>query len=126
MSKREPLTLIKIGGNILDDESALTQVLAQLPRIPGHKILIHGGGKLATSLAERLDLPQTLIEGRRVTDPETLKIAVMVYAGLINKSIVAALQSRGMNAIGLTGADGDLIRAKKRPLNPSIMAWSGM
>jgi acetylglutamate kinase len=110
----EKLTVVKIGGNVIDSEPALARVLDHFGGIPGKKLLVHGGGKLATHLAERLGLPQTLIEGRRVTDPETLKITVMVYAGLVNKTIVAGLQARGLNALGLTGADLDLIRAERR------------
>jgi acetylglutamate kinase len=110
----EKLTLVKIGGNVIDSDAALTRVLDHFREIPGKKLLVHGGGKLATHLAGRLGIPQTLIEGRRVTDPETLRIAVMVYGGLVNKTIVAGLQARGLNALGLTGADLDLIRAERR------------
>ncbi len=122
---RTPLTIVKIGGNIINDEAALSQVLMHLSRIKSAKILIHGGGKLATELAERLEMPQTLIEGRRVTDEGTLRIAVMVYAGIINKSIVAGLQGQGLNSIGLTGADLDLIRAKKRNPEPIDYGFAG-
>jgi acetylglutamate kinase len=111
---RETLTVIKIGGNIVDDEQKLRTFLADLASLPGVKILVHGGGKLATRLAEQLQLPQQLIEGRRITDAETLKIVTMVYAGLINKNIVAQLQSEGCNAIGITGADGNAVLAHKR------------
>jgi acetylglutamate kinase len=110
----EKLYVIKIGGNIVDDESALSSFLDSFATLKERKILVHGGGKVATRLAEDLKIPQQLIEGRRITDSETLRVVTMVYAGLINKNIVAALQSKGANAIGLTGADGNAILAHKR------------
>jgi acetylglutamate kinase len=106
--------IIKIGGNIIDDTSKLSSFLSSFASIPGKKILIHGGGKLATKLAEQMGVEQQMIDGRRITDAETLKIVTMVYAGYINKNIVAQLQSNGCNAIGLSGADGNLIQAHKR------------
>ncbi|MBV9986220.1 MAG: acetylglutamate kinase [Chitinophagaceae bacterium] len=106
--------IIKIGGNIIDNEAALQSFLQQFATVPGKKILVHGGGKLATQMAERLGIDQQLVDGRRITDAETLKIVTMVYAGYINKNIVAQLQSHGVNAIGLTGADGNMILAHKR------------
>lgn len=108
------LTVIKIGGNIIDNENALAAFLAMFASVPGKKILVHGGGKLATQLAGRLGVEQQMADGRRITDAETLKIVTMVYAGYINKNIVAQLQSHGCNAIGLSGADGNLIQAHKR------------
>jgi len=110
----EELQVIKIGGNIIDNEQALADFIRKFSALPGKKILVHGGGKLATRLAEQLGVQQQMIDGRRVTDAETLKIVTMVYAGYINKSIVAALQAHGRNAIGLCGADGNIIRAHKR------------
>lgn len=109
-----PLYVIKIGGNIIDDEKKLAGLLEAFAAIKEKKILVHGGGKLATRLAEKLGVQQQVVDGRRITDPETLKIVTMVYAGLINKNIVAALQSHNCNAIGLCGADGDSILAHKR------------
>ena len=109
-----PLFVIKIGGNIIDDEIKLSLFLSAFADITAKKILVHGGGKLATRLAEKLGVEQKLIDGRRITDAETLKIVTMVYAGYINKNIVAALQANHCNAIGLTGADGDSILAHKR------------
>jgi acetylglutamate kinase len=106
--------VIKIGGNIIDDEEALSSFLSSFAAIKGKKILVHGGGKLATQLAGKLGVAQQMVDGRRITDAETLKIVTMVYAGYINKNIVAQLQSLGCNAIGLTGADGNLIAAHKR------------
>jgi acetylglutamate kinase len=110
----ESLIIIKIGGNIIDDEKLLLSFLKNFSSIDGKKILVHGGGKLATQLAEKLGIEQTLIDGRRITDAETLKIVTMVYAGYINKNIVAKLQANDCNAIGLCGADGDSILAHKR------------
>src|SRR5678815_6092419 len=108
------LYVIKIGGNIIDDEKKLSSFLGSFAAIDEKKILVHGGGKLATKLAEKMGVEQKLVEGRRITDAETLKIVTMVYAGYINKNIVAQLQSNHCNAIGLCGADGDLILAHKR------------
>jgi len=110
----DKLYVIKIGGNVIDDEFALNALIKQFAALEGKKILVHGGGKLATRLAEKMDIPQQLVDGRRITDAETLKIVTMVYAGLINKTIVAKLQSCGCNAVGLSGADGDLVNAHKR------------
>lgn len=110
----ETLYVIKIGGNIIDDEQKLSSFLQSFAQVKGKKILIHGGGKLATKMAAALGIEQQMVDGRRITDAETLKIVTMVYAGYINKNIVAKLQSSGCSAVGLTGADGDLIRAHKR------------
>lgn len=110
----ETLYIVKIGGNIIDDEQKLTPFLRDFAALDGHKILVHGGGKLATRLAEKLGVTQKMIDGRRITDKETLQIVTMVYAGLVNKTIVAQLQSLHCNAIGLCGADGDSILAHKR------------
>ncbi len=110
----DKIYIIKIGGNIIDDEQKLSDFLKDFAAIDGNKILVHGGGKLATRLAEKLGVEQQLVDGRRITDAETLKIVTMVYAGYINKNIVARLQANGCNAIGLCGADGDAILAHKR------------
>lgn len=111
---KEALFVIKIGGNIIDNAEKLTHFLQQFTAIKGKKILVHGGGKLATQLAKDLGIEQELVEGRRITDAATLKIVTMVYAGYINKNIVAQLQANGNNAIGFTGADANLIKAHKR------------
>ena len=108
------LHVIKIGGNSIDDVAVLDDFLKKFNSIEDLKILVHGGGKLTTGLADSLGIKQTMHEGRRVTDFETLNIAVMVYAGLINKKIVAKLQAQNCNAIGFSGADGNLILSKKR------------
>lgn len=110
----DKLYVIKISGNIIDDEKKLSSLLAAFADINDKKILVHGGGKLATRLAEELKIPQQVVDGRRITDAETLKIVTMVYAGYINKNIVAKLQAHHCNAIGLCGADGDAILAHKR------------
>ena len=108
------LYVIKIGGNIIDDNAKLDAFLQSFAAVEGKKILVHGGGKLATRMAEQMGIEQQLIDGRRITDAETLKIVTMVYAGYINKNIVATLQSNHCNAMGLCGADGDAILAHKR------------
>ena len=117
--------VIKIGGNIIDDTTKLDDFLNRFAKLKGPKILIHGGGKLATSLAKDLNIEQQIIEGRRITDAETLKITAMVYAGLVNKTIVAKLQSKASNAIGLSGVDGNIIQSSKR-VHPTIdYGWVG-
>ncbi len=110
------LKVIKIGGNVIDNPESLQQFIADFAMLQGPKILVHGGGKIATKLAEDLGIKSKMVEGRRITDGESLKVVTMVYAGLINKNIVAGLQSENCNAIGLSGADGNLIHAKRRPL----------
>lgn len=110
------LKIIKIGGNVIENEAALTDFIADFATITGPKILVHGGGKLATQLAEKLGVATTMVAGRRITDAETLKVITMVYGGLANKTIVAKLQAEGCNAIGLSGADGNTIQAVKRPV----------
>jgi acetylglutamate kinase len=110
----EALYIVKVGSNIIDDDDKLNSFLLSFAAIHHKKILVHGGGKLATELAEKLGVEQKLIDGRRITDAETLKIVTMVYAGYINKNIVAQLQANQCNAVGLCGADGDTILAHKR------------
>lgn len=108
------LYVIKIGGNVIDNSENLHHFLKDFRSLNGNKILVHGGGKVATQLSETLGIEPKLVDGRRITDIETLRVVTMVYGGLINKNIVAQLQRYGNNAIGLTGADGNFIRAKKR------------
>ena len=110
------LTVVKIGGNIIDDKDRLSSVLKDFAGIEGHKILVHGGGKIASEIGEKLGLTPKYVDGRRITDEETLSLVTMVYGGLINKNIVAVLQSEGCNAIGLTGADGGILPAVRRPV----------
>jgi acetylglutamate kinase len=108
------MMVIKIGGNVVDDAERRATLLDAIAAKSGPVVLVHGGGKVATELAERMGVVQTMVDGRRITDAETLRIVTMVYGGLINKTLVAELQARGVDAIGLTGVDGDLIRAHKR------------
>jgi acetylglutamate kinase len=110
----QQLFVIKIGGNIIDDAISLENFLEKFAAIDAPKILIHGGGKLATEMAATLQIPQQMIDGRRITDEATLKLVTMVYAGFINKNIVAKLQAKNCNAIGLTGVDANIVLAKKR------------
>ena len=110
----DTLHVIKIGGNIIDDAEKLASFLASFASLEGRKILVHGGGKLATKLANELGIEQKMVDGRRITDTETLKIVTMVYAGYINKNIVAQLQAKACPSIGLTGADGGMIQAHRR------------
>lgn len=112
----EKLTLIKVGGKILEEEESLNCLLADFAKIEGYKVLVHGGGRLATSLASQLGVESKMVDGRRITDAETLKIVTMVYAGWANKQVVARLQALNINAIGLTGADMNIIRSEKRPV----------
>lgn len=112
----EALHIIKIGGNVIDNSENLHNFLKDFTALDGSKILVHGGGKVATQLSETLGIEAKLVDGRRITDIETLRVVTMVYGGLINKNIVAQLQRFGSNAIGLTGADGNFIKAKKRPV----------
>ncbi|TLP82713.1 acetylglutamate kinase [Maribacter sp. ACAM166] len=113
---KQKLSIVKIGGNVIEDENALDVFLSAFSRLDGPKILVHGGGKLATQLATRLGIPSNVIDGRRITDKETVDIITMVYGGLANKKIVAQLQAKGINAFGLSGADGNSIQAHKRPV----------
>ena len=110
------LTVVKVGGKLIEDAEQLSGFLDAFAALPGLKLLVHGGGRDATRFAERLNIPTQLINGRRITDAATLEVAVMVYAGLTNKRIVARLQARGVNALGLCGADGDVIRSALRPV----------
>ncbi len=119
------LFIIKIGGNVVDDEKALQSFLKDFSAIEGKKILIHGGGKIATKIGEQLGIQSKYINGRRITDDATIDLVTMVYGGLVNKRIVAQLQSVNCNAIGLTGADGNIIPALKRPVKDVDFGWVG-
>ena len=110
------LTIIKVGGKIVEEEASLDRLLNDFAAIEGYKILVHGGGRSATKIGLQLGIESQLVGGRRITDAETLKVVTMVYGGLVNKSIVAGLQARNVNALGLTGADMDVIRSVKRPV----------
>lgn len=119
------IKVVKIGGNVIDNEVALSQFVVDFAALEGPKVLVHGGGKLATRLAEKLEIPTTMIDGRRVTDRQTLDVVTMVYAGLVNKGVVAQLQAAGCNAIGLSGADGGVICATRRPAKPIDFGFVG-
>jgi len=116
----QKLFIIKIGGNVIDNPSALTTFLKDLSSLNHKVILIHGGGKVATEISKGLGIEAQMVDGRRITDAETLKIVTMVYGGLINKNVVAQLQSLGRNAIGLTGADANVILSDKRPIKNGV------
>ncbi|MDZ4708139.1 MAG: acetylglutamate kinase [Saprospiraceae bacterium] len=122
---KEPVTIIKIGGQVLDQRQETIDFLKKLISLPHKKILIHGGGKLATDLAGRLGIETKMVDGRRITDTETLKIATMVYAGWTNKMLVADLQALGISALGLCGADLNLVEARKRPVQEIDFGWVG-
>ncbi|MEQ9402752.1 MAG: acetylglutamate kinase [Cyclobacteriaceae bacterium] len=122
----DTLNVIKIGGNIIDSPKELQDFLASFSKLEGHNILVHGGGKTATHMADLLQLKTKMIDGRRITDDQTIDVVTMTYGGLINKQIVSQLQSLGTNALGLTGADGNLISANKRPEQNGIdYGWVG-
>ena len=122
---KEQLTLIKVGGKIVEEADTLRRLLDDFAAIGGHKLLLHGGGRSATRLAEQLGIESRMVDGRRITDAETLRVVTMVYAGLVNKNIVAGLQARGVNALGLTGADMNVIRSAKRPVKEVDYGYVG-
>lgn len=113
---KQQLTIIKVGGKIVEEEETLRQLLKDFTAIPGAKVLIHGGGRSATKIAAQLGIESQMVNGRRITDAEMLKVVTMVYGGLVNKTIVSRLQAEGINALGLTGTDMDIIRSHKRPV----------
>lgn len=112
----EKLTLIKVGGKIVEEPDTLQQLLRDFSSIEGHKVLVHGGGRSATKIASQLGIESQMVNGRRITDAEMLKVVTMVYGGLVNKNIVAGLQVLQVNALGLTGADMNIMRSDKRPV----------
>lgn len=109
------LTIVKVGGAVVEDELQLSQLLKDFSAIEGRKVLVHGGGRKATKMAERLGIETHMVNGRRITDADMLEVVTMVYGGLVNKNLVARLQSNGVNALGLTGADADVLRSHRRP-----------
>jgi acetylglutamate kinase len=117
---KEKLTIVKVGGAVVEDELQLTQLLRDFAAIDGAKILVHGGGRRATKVAAALGIETKMVDGRRITDAKMLEVVTMVYGGLVNKHVVAGLQALGVDAIGLCGADGDIIRSVKRPLKNGI------
>ncbi|MCK0157386.1 acetylglutamate kinase [Cellulophaga sp. F20128] len=122
---KQKLSIIKIGGNVIENKQELTKFLQAFSKIPGPKILVHGGGKLATELGKKLGIQSKLVNGRRITDAQSLELITMVYGGLANKNIVAELQSLDCNAIGLSGADANLIQANKRPIGEVDFGFVG-
>ena len=116
MAAKEKVFVVKVGGNVIDNPALLDTFLADFAKVPGRKVLIHGGGKIATRIGDKLGIESKYLNGRRITDAETVDVVTMVYGGLVNKQIVAKLQASGANAIGLTGADANIIPAVKRPV----------
>jgi acetylglutamate kinase len=121
----DKLFIVKIGGNVLDDPDSLTLFLRDFAAIGAAKLLIHGGGKIATNLGNQLGIQSNYVRGRRITDTQTLDLVTMVYGGLVNKQLVARLQAEGCNAFGVTGADGNLISAVKRPVSDIDYGYVG-
>ncbi len=121
----QDITIVKVGGKVVETPESLQELLTDFIALPGLKILVHGGGRSATKVAAQLGVETKMVEGRRITDLETLKVVTMVYAGLVNKNIVASLQAKGANAIGLTGADLNLIKAVKRPVKEIDYGYVG-
>lgn len=121
----DKLFVIKIGGNVIDNDAALTQFLSSFASADAKKILIHGGGKIATRIGDQLGIESKYINGRRITDEATINLVTMVYGGLLNKKIVAQLQSFNCNAIGLTGADANIVPATKRPVKDVDYGFAG-
>ncbi len=117
---KEKLTIVKVGGAVVEDELQLSQLLKDFGAINGRKVLVHGGGRKATKMAERLGIETKMVNGRRITDAAMLEVVTMVYGGLVNKYLVAQLQANGINALGLTGADANVILSHKRPLKDGI------
>ncbi len=117
---KEKLTIVKVGGAIVEDEAKLSQLLQSFSAIEGCKVLVHGGGRRATKVAAALGIESKMVDGRRITDADMLEVVTMVYGGLVNKNVVARLQAAGVNALGLTGADMNVIRSRKRPLKDGI------
>lgn len=115
------IAVVKVGGAIVEDEAQLQQLISDFSRIEGPKVLVHGGGRRATKIASQLGIESHMVGGRRITDGEMLNVVTMVYGGLVNKHLVAMLQAQGVNAVGLTGADMDIIRSHKRPLKKMVV-----
>ena len=117
---KEKLTIVKVGGAVVEDEAQLAQLLKDFSAIEGRKLLVHGGGRKATKVAEALGIESKMVGGRRITDADMLNVVTMVYGGLVNKNLVTRLQANGVNALGLTGADMDVIRSHKRPIKDGV------
>ncbi len=114
--EKQKLTVVKVGGAVVEDETSLSRLIGDFSRIDGHKVLVHGGGRKATSIAKQLGIESKMVNGRRITDEAMLNVVTMVYGGLVNKNIVARLQANGVDALGLTGADINVILSHKRPV----------
>lgn len=121
----EKLTLIKVGGKIVEEQATLSRLLASFAAISGRKVLVHGGGRSATAMASRLGIESRMVGGRRITDKAMLEVVTMVYAGLVNKNIVAGLQAQGVNALGMTGADMNILLSDKRPVGEVDYGYVG-
>ena len=121
----EKLTIVKVGGKICENPTSLNALLSDFASIEGNKLLVHGGGRLATAMAERLGIETKMVDGRRITDDQMLEVVTMVYGGLVNKRIVAGLQARGVNALGMTGADMNILLSHKRPVKTVDYGWVG-
>ncbi|MGN0069664.1 MAG: acetylglutamate kinase [Prevotella sp.] len=117
---KEKVTIVKVGGAVVEDEARLARLLAGFSRLPGRKILVHGGGRSATAMAAKLGIETRMVNGRRITDEAMLQVVTMVYGGLVNKRVVARLQAEGINALGLTGADMNVMRSHRRPVKDGI------
>ncbi len=117
---KKKLTIVKVGGAVVEDEAQLAQLLKDFSAIEGRKLLVHGGGRKATKVAEALGIESKMVGGRRITDADMLNVVTMVYGGLVNKNLVTRLQANGVNALGLTGADMDVIRSHKRPIKDGV------
>ncbi len=122
---KEKLTVIKVGGAVVEDPSLLDALLQRFAAVEGHKVLVHGGGRSATRIASQMGVESKMVDGRRITDDSMMDIVTMVYGGLLSKRIVARLQAKGVNALGVCGADMDLIRAHKRPVGDVDYGWAG-
>ncbi len=122
---KQHLTIIKVGGKIVENPASLLALLHDFSKVEGRKLLVHGGGRSATQMAERLGVETKMVDGRRITDEQMLEVVTMVYGGLVNKRIVAGLQAEGVNAIGLTGADMGIVLSDKRPVKTVDYGWVG-
>ena len=121
----EKLTIVKVGGKIVEEPDSLKQLLLDFSKISGYKVLVHGGGRSATTIATKLGIESQMINGRRITDEEMLKVVIMVYGGLVNKQIVAGLQAIGVNGLGLSGCDLNYMRSEKRPVTDVDYGYVG-
>ncbi len=122
---KDKLTIIKVGGKIVEEEASLNSLLRDFAAIDGFKLLVHGGGRSATKVAASLGIETKMVDGRRVTDDAMLDVVTMVYGGLVNKKVVARLQALGVDALGMTGADMDIIRSHRRPVKSVDYGWVG-